>query len=71
MKLLSYEIGGKARWGAVVGDGVVDLSAQYPTLRDALGKPLEVKATPDHGLAEIAFLPPVPFPEKIICVGVN
>ena len=71
MKLLSYEIGGKARWGAVVGDGVVDLSAQYPTLRDALGKPLEVKATPDHGLAEIAFLPPVPLPEKIICVGVN
>ena len=71
MKLLSYEIGGKARWGAVVGDGVVDLSAQYPSLRDALGRKLEVKPAPDHGLAEIAYLPPIPFPEKIICVGVN
>jgi len=71
MKLLSYEIGGKARWGAVVGDGVVDLSAQYPSLREALGRTLDLKSTPDHGLAEIAFLPPVPFPEKIICVGVN
>jgi len=71
MKLLSYEIGGKARFGALVGDGVADLGDQYPSLREALGKPLKPKSVPDHQLADIAFLPPIPFPEKIICVGVN
>ena len=71
MKLLSYEIGGKTRFGALVGDGVVDLGGQYPSLREALGKPLKPKATPDHRLTDIAFLPPVLDPEKIICVGVN
>jgi len=71
MKLLSFEAAGKARWGAVVGDGVADLSAQYPSLREALGKPIKAPAKADFALADIAFLPPVPFPEKIICVGVN
>ena len=71
MKLLSYEIGGKARFGALVGDGVADLGDQYPSLREALGKPLKARATPDHDLADIAFLPPILDPEKIICVGVN
>ena len=71
MKLLSFEAAGKARWGAVVGDGVADLSAQYPSLRDALGKKLDVPSKADFALSEIAYLPPIPFPEKIICVGVN
>ena len=26
---------------------------------------------PDHGLDEISWLPPIPSPEKIICIGVN
>ncbi len=71
MKLLSFEVAGKARWGAVVGDGVADLSAQYPSLRDALGKPIKLPAKADFALSEIAYLPPIPFPETIICVGVN
>lgn len=71
MKLLSFEAAGKARWGAVVGDGVADLSAQYPSLRDALGKRLDVPSKADFALSEIGYLPPIPFPEKIICVGVN
>ncbi len=71
MKLLSFEAAGKARWGAVVGDGVADLSAQYPSLRDALGNPIKAPAKADFALSEIAYLPPIPFPEKIICVGLN
>jgi 5-carboxymethyl-2-hydroxymuconate isomerase len=71
MKLLSFEIGGRTRVGALAGDGVVDLTEQCAALREALGRRLEVKAKPDYGLDEIAFLPPVPHPEKIICVGVN
>lgn len=82
MKLLSYTLAGKPRFGALVGDGVVDLAdklgAGITTLRaaleaDALGriKDLVAKAKPDHALAGLQLDSPIPFPEKIICVGVN
>ena len=74
MKLLSFEAAGRARWGAVAGDGVIDLSAHYPPLREALAAgPVTVPAVarPSFPLSEIRFLPPIPHPEKIICVGVN
>ncbi|MGQ0509611.1 MAG: fumarylacetoacetate hydrolase family protein [Betaproteobacteria bacterium] len=74
MKLISFEAAGKARWGAVAGDGVVDLSARHPGLREALAAgPIEVPpgARADFALDAIRFLPPIPHPEKIICVGVN
>ena len=62
--------------------GIVDLSARhakdYPTLREviaagALMSLAEEAAgrTPDHALGDITWLPPVPAPEKIICIGVN
>ncbi len=62
--------------------GIVDLSARfgkdYPTLREviaagALTKLAEEAArrSPDHALDAITWLPPIPAPEKIICIGVN
>jgi 2-keto-4-pentenoate hydratase/2-oxohepta-3-ene-1,7-dioic acid hydratase in catechol pathway len=65
-----------------VDGGVVDLSARhakdYPTLREviAAGKLVNLAEeaagrTPDHAIGDITFLPPVPAPEKIICIGVN
>ena len=82
MKLLSYESKGRASYGAVSGEGVVDLGArigkEFPTLRDLIaGNALEraagiaEKGSPDVALAEIRFLPPVPNAEKFLCVGVN
>jgi len=74
MKLISFEAGGKARWGALEDSGVVDLSSRHPTLREAIAAgpvTLPAGAKPAFGLDEIRFLPPIPFPEKIICVGVN
>lgn len=82
MKLLSFELAGKPRFGALSGDGVVDLTdklgAGITTLRaaleaDALGRIKEIvaKAKPDHALAGLTLDSPIPFPEKIICVGVN
>ena len=74
MKLISFEAGGKARWGALEDSGVVDLSSRHPTLREAIAAgpvTLPAGAKPAFGLGEIRFLPPIPFPEKIICVGVN
>jgi len=82
MKLLSFELAGKQRFGAVAGDGVIDLTgrlgAQIDTLRALLEANLVARAAelaasgrPDHALADIKFLTPIPFPEKILCVGVN
>jgi 2-keto-4-pentenoate hydratase/2-oxohepta-3-ene-1,7-dioic acid hydratase in catechol pathway len=82
MKLLSYEVGGTQSYGALRGNGVVDLARHlrqdFPTLRqllagNALKRAEEVvaKAKPDYGLGDIRFQLPIPSPEKIICVGVN
>src|SRR5262245_11865574 len=81
MKLASYRVDGEDTFGAVVADGVVTLGGakgRYNTLRDALvaGALGELKAaaagkTPDHKLAQITFLPLIPNPEKILCVGIN
>jgi 2-keto-4-pentenoate hydratase/2-oxohepta-3-ene-1,7-dioic acid hydratase in catechol pathway len=81
MKLASYRLDGEDTFGAVVGDGVVTLGGRkgrYPTLRDALAADAlrELKAaiagkTPDHKLSQITFLPVIPNPAKILCVGIN
>jgi 2-keto-4-pentenoate hydratase/2-oxohepta-3-ene-1,7-dioic acid hydratase in catechol pathway len=81
MKLASYRLDGEDTFGAVVGDGVVTLGgakSRYRTLRDALaaGALGELKAaiagtTADHKLTQVTFLPVIPNPEKILCVGIN
>ncbi len=80
MKLASYALNGEPTFGAVVGDGVVTLggrSAPWPTLRDALAADAlgSLRAAagkqPDRTLSAITFLPVIPDPEKIICVGIN
>jgi 2-keto-4-pentenoate hydratase/2-oxohepta-3-ene-1,7-dioic acid hydratase in catechol pathway len=83
MRLVSFEVGGRASYGAVSGDGVVDLSTKlgedFPNLIDVIrgGDAALEKAraassgAPNHKLSEITFLPPVPGAEKIICVGIN
>jgi len=82
MRLLSYELAGKPGWGAVMGDGVIDLGARfgdrYPTLRDAIAgdalaalRDAAANAKPDAPLSRIRYLIPIPNPEKILCVGVN
>ena len=81
MKLLSFHADGKNRWGAVDGAGAIDLGARlgrYPDLlsvlrADALAEAERaVRGAPtDYGLEDIAYLPPIPFPEKIVCIGVN
>ncbi len=81
-RLATYALAGKTGYGAVVDGGIVDLSArhgqQYPTLREvieggALRRLSEAAAgrPPDHALDQIRWLPPIPAPEKILCIGVN
>lgn len=81
MRLLSFATGGRASYGAVVGEGVVDLGARlgsaYPDLaslfaRGGLASALAAAREPaDAALGEVTFLPPIPAPEKIFCIGVN
>ncbi len=50
MKLLSFLQQGRETWGAVVGDGVVDLGAampQYPTLVDYIAAGGHLRAAAD------------------------
>ena len=81
MKLASYRLDGEDTFGAVVSDGVVTLGgrrARHPTLRAALAagalgelKTAAAGKTPDRKLADVIFLPLIPDPEKILCVGIN
>jgi 2-keto-4-pentenoate hydratase/2-oxohepta-3-ene-1,7-dioic acid hydratase in catechol pathway len=81
MRLTSFKLGARQCYGAVVGDGLVDLTdrlGQYPTLRALIagnGLPVAEAAirglAADYKLAEVALLPPVPDPENIWCIGIN
>jgi 2-keto-4-pentenoate hydratase/2-oxohepta-3-ene-1,7-dioic acid hydratase in catechol pathway len=82
MKLVSFQRDGIEGWGAVIGDGVVDMSARlgrrFPNLRSALAaEALDIVArelmgaSPDFALASVTMLPPIPDPDKIICIGLN
>ncbi|HEV1999349.1 MAG TPA: fumarylacetoacetate hydrolase family protein [Xanthobacteraceae bacterium] len=79
MKLASFVIHGRTSFGAVTDGGIVDLAKRGRFLRllDVLhaGALTELQAEaankPDYKLSDVTLLPPVPAPEKIICVGVN
>ncbi|OWT72779.1 MULTISPECIES: fumarylacetoacetate hydrolase family protein [unclassified Achromobacter] len=87
MKLLSFEYQGRASYGLLRGDDeIVDLGALgHASLREAiaagalpdlarraaaLAASSAAAGTPLR-LADVQLLPPIPAPEKIICVGVN
>jgi 2-keto-4-pentenoate hydratase/2-oxohepta-3-ene-1,7-dioic acid hydratase in catechol pathway len=78
MKLTTFEHAGKQSYGAVVGEGIFDLGGRFPDLRsmlaaDALdGIRAALKGVePDFGFDEVTFLPVIPNPDKILCVGLN
>jgi 5-carboxymethyl-2-hydroxymuconate isomerase len=82
MRLLSFRRAGKDGYGAVQGEGVVDLGARLgarattltallrENLLDAAFE-LVAKTRADFALADIEYLPPIPSPGKIVCIGVN
>ncbi|HWW47175.1 MAG TPA: fumarylacetoacetate hydrolase family protein [Xanthobacteraceae bacterium] len=81
-RLATFTAAGTQRYGAVTDRGIVDLSARHgaamPTLRHvieagALRRLAEEAAgfEADFAPGEIIWQPPIPTPEKIICIGVN
>lgn len=81
MRLVSFRHRGRASYGVVVGERVVDcglrLGARFATLRAALAggaidKLARMAGEPaDIALADIAFDIPVPDAQKIIAIGMN
>ena len=80
MKVASFETDGRGSYGVAVENGVREASAgfraQYPDLRSVLDGDALSGLEADQGgdwLApeDLRFLPTIPNPDKIICVGVN
>ena len=81
-RLATFTLDGALKYGAVTDDGIVDLSARYcgdyPTLREAIAhralhRLIDAAANQpaDFSLDDVTLQPPIPSPEKIICIGVN
>lgn len=82
MKLISYQHQGQARYGAVVGERVVDLHAIFgasaPDLKAFIAANLVrdaaaavSAATNTLALADVQLLPVIPNAGKIFCIGLN
>ena len=84
MKLVSFRHQGRDGFGAVVGDGVVDLSGvflmetRFTDLRELLAagavdlaRETAEGAEPDFGLTDMTYRLPIPRPTKILCIGRN
>jgi 2-keto-4-pentenoate hydratase/2-oxohepta-3-ene-1,7-dioic acid hydratase in catechol pathway len=84
VKLVSYDAGDGARAGVLEGDKVVDAWAllgephrgslreliageRVEELRSRLGD----SGSPSHPLSTVSLLPPIPDPDKIVCIGLN
>ena len=81
MKFASFKVNGTNSWGLIDREQAVDLGAflrdRFPDLKSAIGAgaltelaSLAGKA-PRHPLASIIWLPVIPNPDKILCIGLN
>jgi 2-keto-4-pentenoate hydratase/2-oxohepta-3-ene-1,7-dioic acid hydratase in catechol pathway len=81
MKFASFKINGTASWGLIDGAKAVDLGAalrdRFPDLKSAIaaGALKEAAAAASkaarHPLKDITWLPVIPNPDKILCIGLN
>jgi 2-keto-4-pentenoate hydratase/2-oxohepta-3-ene-1,7-dioic acid hydratase in catechol pathway len=75
MKLMSFRANGVASWGIAEDGVVIDCGSRAPSLRSALTAlptlTADAAGLPRHALDAVTFLPPIPDPDKIICVGLN
>lgn len=82
MKLVSFEVNGRASYGVLNGDKVIDLGLRFGSQFADLRAVLEADALPQLKaaaeqtpatltLADIKLLPVIANPGKILCVGLN
>ncbi|MBX5155326.1 fumarylacetoacetate hydrolase family protein [Rhizobium lentis] len=80
MRLSTVKIAGRTTWGVVEGERFLDvgaaLAARYDDLKSAVAAGLEGVAEAAAGAAAtpvdtVEWLPVIPNPDKILCVGLN
>ena len=81
MKLASFRTNSGSSWGVIEDAGVIDvgrvLVGRYADLKSALAAQAfkeigdALPTAQRHPLAAIEWLPPIPNPTKILCIGLN
>ena len=82
MKLASFIVQGRSSYGVVEGDQVIDLETVKPTFGSDLKQAIAhnrlgeltretLAGLPRIPLAEVTFLPVIPNPGKVLCIGIN
>jgi 2-keto-4-pentenoate hydratase/2-oxohepta-3-ene-1,7-dioic acid hydratase in catechol pathway len=81
MKFASFEIDGRTSWGLVEGEAIADLGAvlreRFHDLKSAIAANALAEAAASatkatrHALSDITWLPVIPNPDKILCIGLN
>jgi 2-keto-4-pentenoate hydratase/2-oxohepta-3-ene-1,7-dioic acid hydratase in catechol pathway len=81
MKFATFKANGTTTWGLIDGEEAVDLGTaaqeRYPDLKSVIAANALHEAAEQAGaarrcpLAEIEWLPVIPNPDKILCVGLN
>lgn len=82
MKLASFIVQGRSSYGVIEGDQIIDLESLKPTLgsdlKQAIGhnrlnelSAARLASLPRIPLAEVTFLPVIPNPGKVLCIGIN
>jgi 2-keto-4-pentenoate hydratase/2-oxohepta-3-ene-1,7-dioic acid hydratase in catechol pathway len=81
MKFASFKINDTTSWGLIDGHEAVDLGAvlrdRFADLKSAIAAGALTEAVkvaakaPRHPLAKITWLPVIPNPDKILCIGLN
>jgi 2-keto-4-pentenoate hydratase/2-oxohepta-3-ene-1,7-dioic acid hydratase in catechol pathway len=80
MKIASFEVNGRPSYGVVTGESLLEpgdeFLSRYEDLRaviaaDALAGLLAEEGGQQHPISSVKFLPVIPNPDKILCVGVN
>lgn len=81
MKLATFKTSQGSSYGIVTDKGIIDLGkrlgSRFPDLKaliagNAFGDAMKfISEKPDHQAAAITWLPVIPNPDKIVCVGLN
>lgn len=82
MKLISYRRAGKPHFGAIAGDGVIELTNRVAGASDlaalladaqllAQARDIADSGKADYVLAGVELDPVIPRPGKVVCVGIN
>jgi 2-keto-4-pentenoate hydratase/2-oxohepta-3-ene-1,7-dioic acid hydratase in catechol pathway len=81
MKFASFTINNAASWGLVEGDAIADLGAllseRFADLKSAIAANALAEAAASaakakrYSLSDITWLPVIPNPDKILCIGLN